>query len=208
MKIARIQCRNSYEEHQQLWNLFADDPNAQRDFLFRAEADYFYVVSGREPRDRQGIWSIEPKPYRPKPIQGGRYRFILRVNPVITKKDNEGKARRHDVVMNAKNEIGFASLSASEKPPINELIAEVGSQWLHKRQQEHGFDVNKGYLLVSRYQQHRIHKSRKSRPIRYSTLDFSGILQVADSGRLTDALTKGIGPAKAFGCGLLSLARL
>ncbi|MAF96250.1 MAG: type I-E CRISPR-associated protein Cas6/Cse3/CasE [Gammaproteobacteria bacterium] len=206
-EIARIQCSNPYEEHQQLWSLFADDPEAERDFLFRTEPDHYYVVSKREPNDRKGIWYIDLKAYRPKPVQGAYYRFMLRVNPVVTKSDNNGKAHRHDVVMNAKKEAGFASLPNGEKPPVNQLIADAGFAWLKKRQHIHGFEVEQVSLLVSGYQQHSIRKRKQSKPIRFSTLDFSGILQVSSSEDLAEALSMGIGPAKAFGCGLLLLRR-
>jgi CRISPR system Cascade subunit CasE len=36
---------------------------------------------------------------------------------------------------------------------------------------------------------------------------FEGVLEVTNPQTFTDALFSGIGPAKAFGCGLLSLAR-
>lgn len=39
------------------------------------------------------------------------------------------------------------------------------------------------------------------------TVTFDGILQVVNSGALIELIQTGIGPAKAFGCGLLSLAR-
>jgi CRISPR system Cascade subunit CasE len=38
-------------------------------------------------------------------------------------------------------------------------------------------------------------------------VDFQGVLQVKDSAGLSELISAGIGPAKAFGCGLLSLAR-
>jgi CRISPR system Cascade subunit CasE len=39
------------------------------------------------------------------------------------------------------------------------------------------------------------------------TVTFSGQIAVSDPVRMHTVLEKGIGPAKAFGCGLLSLAR-
>jgi len=43
----------------------------------------------------------------------------------------------------------------------------------------------------------------KIQPVR-----FQGILQVVNPGALQETTIKGIGPAKSFGCGLLSLARI
>jgi CRISPR system Cascade subunit CasE len=37
---------------------------------------------------------------------------------------------------------------------------------------------------------------------------FDGVLRVTDAARLVEAVRSGIGPAKAFGFGLLSLRRM
>jgi CRISPR system Cascade subunit CasE len=39
--------------------------------------------------------------------------------------------------------------------------------------------------------------------VRLSTLDFDGLLTVADPGRFGELLFSGLGPAKGFGCGLM-----
>ena len=41
-----------------------------------------------------------------------------------------------------------------------------------------------------------------------ATVTFTGILEVTDPDRFSDTLAAGIGPAKGFGCGLLSVAPL
>lgn len=46
------------------------------------------------------------------------------------------------------------------------------------------------------------------RGISLSTLDFEGELSVTDPGIFLSALFKGIGPAKAFGCGLMLVRRV
>ena len=40
------------------------------------------------------------------------------------------------------------------------------------------------------------------------TVSFTGFLQVEDPDELVGRICDGIGPAKAFGCGLLSVARV
>jgi len=39
-------------------------------------------------------------------------------------------------------------------------------------------------------------------------MDFAGVLKVEDSGLFAESLITGIGPAKAFGCGLMLIRRL
>jgi CRISPR system Cascade subunit CasE len=59
-------------------------------------------------------------------------------------------------------------------------------------------------LRADGYQQHR----GKGGGLRLSTVDFTGRLRVHDAARLRDALFKGVGHAKAFGCGLLLVKRV
>jgi CRISPR system Cascade subunit CasE len=44
-------------------------------------------------------------------------------------------------------------------------------------------------------------------PIRFSTLDFEGVLVVRDPARFIAKVATGFGPQKAFGCGLMLLRR-
>ena len=46
----------------------------------------------------------------------------------------------------------------------------------------------------------------RDRRLTFATALFEGELKVTDAARLRDAFAAGIGPGKAFGCGLLSLA--
>jgi CRISPR system Cascade subunit CasE len=63
-------------------------------------------------------------------------------------------------------------------------------------------------LRVSGYRQYRLLKARGKSPIRFSSLDFDGVLTVTEPDRLCQTLFDGIGPAKAFGCGLLLVRRI
>lgn len=48
---------------------------------------------------------------------------------------------------------------------------------------------------------------RSGSSVTLSTATFDGVLRVEDPALLSDALTRGVGRAKAYGCGLLTLAR-
>lgn len=61
-------------------------------------------------------------------------------------------------------------------------------------------------VLVRRRQTLRF--SRHGRTVTLTTAVFDGCLQVIDPDALVAALTQGIGPAKGYGCGLLTLARV
>ena len=58
------------------------------------------------------------------------------------------------------------------------------------------------------YRQYEFSKRAGKQPVRLSTVDFTGILVVANpSCFLQDALCRGLGPAKGFGCGLMLVRR-
>ena len=201
---------NGYREHQALWNLFDPDPEAKRDFLFRrdghAQLPIYYLVSRRIPSDREGLWEIETKNYAPCLQAGQTLAFSLRVNPVITRTDDNGKSRRDDVVMDLKKQIGWKDLPRSARPPLAQLVQQAGEQWMSNRQERLGATV--GTVRADGYRQHHGYKRGQGTAIRYSTLDLQGTLTIVGEERFLDALFLGIGPAKAFGCGLLLVRRL
>jgi len=207
-RLVKEVCVNAYREHQHLWRLFAVDPDAERDFLFRREQPAggfprFYLLSAREPQHDNTVWQVETKTYRPAIRTGQHLAFSLRVNPVVTRKNAQGRQVRHDVVMDLKYRTGFKELSLSKRPLLNELIQQAGLEWLQKRAERHGFSISPESVRVEGYQQHRAFKKGGKTPIRYSTLDFTGLLTVTEAGLFRQTLIKGIGSAKAFGCGLL-----
>ncbi len=206
-QVARQACRDAYREHQFLWRLFESDPDAERDFLFRRDSvlqrPRFYLLSQRRPMPIDGLWLTESKPFEPRLKVGQRLAFSLRANAVVTRRDGKGRQVRHDVVMDLWRKRGDVAAPSAARPSLSSLAGEAGEAWLQQRAGKHGFSLIPGSLSVEAYQQHRIHKKGGKQPIRYSTLDFSGLLTVEDVEHFWQALMQGIGPAKAFGCGLL-----
>jgi CRISPR system Cascade subunit CasE len=197
---------DAYTEHQLLWTLF-DKSQDDRPFLFRREAGQslpcFYMVSEQHPADDNPALAVECKEYRPQLRQGEVLQFMLRANPVVSRRDNDGKQKRHDVVMDQK----FRSSDADAQSPKQALVREAGLEWLTARAENGGFEIRPEETRVDGYQQHRFAKRRNGNTIQLSTLDFSGVLTVTDPQQLTEILFHGLGPAKAFGCGLLMVRR-
>lgn len=196
---------DAYREHQMLWRLFDEDTDARRDFLYRRDSNVerlgYFLLSRRPPENDLGLWRIDPpKAFEPRLTAGQRLAFSLRVNPVVTR-----QGRRHDVVMDAKHRMGWRRLPLAERPPLQRVIHNAGAAWLRDRAARHGFVLNEDLLRIEGYQQHATR--RGSRVIRFSTLDFTGLLTVTDPDAFGHALVRGIGPAKAFGCGLMLVRR-
>jgi len=212
VRLARLVCRNGYRLHQSLWELFKDE-GQRRSFLYRRmegrEWPGFYVVSNRQPLDTADLWNIQVKDYAPKLTAGMRLAFSLCANPVITRRTADGnKAARHDVVMDAKNRLKKDGAADEHRFSPTELTQFVGFSWLAARAEKHGFTVQEELVRVEGYQQHRLYKPRGSQPICFSTIEFNGLLTVTDPEGFQQALYYGIGPAKAFGCGLLLVRRM
>lgn len=231
---------NGYKLHKAVWNLFSDSPDRLRDFLYRYEAvngrPIFYTVSERKPEDQSGIFDITSKPYEPKLMRGERLSFKLRANPVqlakkernaeeeeswrksrekrgLKSKETTKKRIRHDVVMSAKNDIGYKELPKDQKPHLATLIQNVGATWLRQKSQGKGFVIEgtekRPEIKVDGYCQQRFYKGKGKKPIKYSTLEFDGVLKVTNPEIfIRESLFKGIGPAKGFGCGLMMVKRI
>lgn len=202
---------STYGVHQIVWRLFSEDADAARDFLYRVEVGnglpFLYVVSKRPPQPIGKLTRIETKPYEPQLAVGERLMFSLRANPVVTKKDPvSGKRIRHDVVMNAKHALP-RPFKANMQISSSEIEHQAGIQWLSDRAQRLGFAFDPSTMRVSQYQQHALKKPAPKSKIRFSSLDYNGELTVTDPERLCRVLVEGIGPAKAFGCGLMLLRR-
>ena len=203
--------QNNYREHQLLWQLFPEDADASRDFIYRSQQHLlrrvYYVVSDRKPKAALG-WDVASKSYSPKLIEGAQLAFSLRVNPIVTRKDSAGKRHRHDVVMDAKRTMNYKQQQLPDRKSTGQIIQQAGIDWLTSRSEKYGFEINEKSMVVESYDQHRSYKSRSKMPIQYSTMDVAGTLEVGDVEKFSNALMSGIGPAKAFGCGLMLVRRI
>lgn len=205
-----------YNDHQWLWRFFPGQPDSPRRFLFRRHDDgvlaRYYVVSQELPQSPSSDWQVQSKAYSPAPHLGSVWHFELRANPTITISNDRSKKQgvRHDVVMHAKRkklaELGLREWKewiSDDKPTMAQLTWEACSAWLSSRAEKIGVEFDLDCLQVDSYQQHREKRKEQEKPLRFSSVDFTGILRVRDPVLLANALTLGIGHAKGFGCGLL-----
>lgn len=186
-----------YQLHKIIWQLFPDKADEERSFLFRVEkaeqkcAQQILLQSSCPPQAVSNELSLlkKPKEIHFEIKSGGRYRFMLCANPTKRINDKDGKAKNQGKV---------------RVPIIDE--AEIVA-WL-KRQFEGSAEID-AVELTQKNLIH-FHKSNKDQAYfgKIQTVTFLGILTVTDSELLIEKIAKGIGPAKAFGCGLLTLAKI
>ncbi|RTR06300.1 type I-E CRISPR-associated protein Cas6/Cse3/CasE [Halomonas nitroreducens] len=204
----------AYGAHQLLWRLFPEH-QGPRPFLFRQEMDepeeggaprglpLFYVLSDREPVPIPRLLETQCKPFAPALEAGDKLAFRLRANPTVAKSVAGKRGQRADVLMAAKYPFEVGKERTSQA--CIEAMDEAARGWLAERAEFWGFHLPVK-PEVGAYRQHALPKDR-GHPIRFSSVDYEGLLEVTEPGRLIEMLAQGVGRAKAFGCGLMLLRR-
>lgn len=198
--------RASQPGHHLIWSLFADGDNRRRDFLWREMAPgVFYVLSARRPKNPHGLFEIaEPKPFSPVLEPGASLQFSLRANPIVRRRDpKRGRSVKHDVVMNALRSHRKAERAGRRLS----IVREQGLAWLQRQGARTGFAFRPDDVRADGYDQHRIPRRGAVPPMSFSTLDFDGMLTVADPDAFLAAVSHGFGASKAYGCGLMLIRR-
>jgi len=201
-----------YAVHQRVWDCFPGRPRADRDFLTRADPQQedlrILLLSAVEPA--RPPWCPDAG-WQSKTIEEdgffshARYRFSLLANP--TRK----------VRSNAAGEV----LRNSRRVPITHREDRHDADgrrqrglvsWLVEHGEAAGFTVDPDTLrTITRPRQPFVQPPKNGSPRRTGILhgvDFQGVLTVTDRDKLRAAFATGIGPAKAFGFGMLCLAPL
>ncbi len=190
--LAGEQFRNPYEIHRALWSVFPDAPAQERDFLFRVEEHstrqtQVLMQSQRQPgRNTSFARVFASKSFELTITEGRQLHFLLVANPVKTITDEQGR-------LDSKGEI--------KKCRVPLISEEEQAAWLKRK-------LNGAALLgmVEIDNQLPLHFRKGSRPGKIQPYVFKGILETQNTAKLRSILQQGIGPAKAFGCGMLSLA--
>lgn len=116
---------------------------------------------------------------------GSRWYFRLAANPTVSRADkegNRGKVLAHVTVQQQK-------------------------QWLLDRSQKHGFDLNPDEFDVVKRNVLTFEKGVGRYRVTMGTCVFEGMLTVMEEELIRKALTEGLGRGKAYGLGLLTIAK-
>lgn len=194
--------RNPYELHRQIWKLFpgeererrSSDQEQRQGFLFRIE-DYrkgqpvrLLVQSRRSPQEISNLVVLGTRELNPRPYEGQKLAFILTANPVKTIRDEYLKVKPRKI---------------SQKCRVPLIREEEQRKWLLQKLSK------AGEIAITKVLPHPPLFFRKGNSIgKLGTTTFEGTVQVLDPKVLTLLLENGIGPAKAFGCGLMLVRRI
>ncbi|WP_186779842.1 type I-E CRISPR-associated protein Cas6/Cse3/CasE [Streptomyces salinarius] len=161
----------------------------------------------------------QTRPYAPlldRLTAGGRWAFRLTANPVHTVRRKEGEPRKLTAHLTPVHQMGWLldeerqkrlGFRVSEKPADRRILPEGTT---HQKRPHFG-DRYELAIRDSRslaFDKSRDSGSRRDKPVTFVTVTFEGRLEVTDPEALRRALTQGIGRARAYGCGLLTLAPL
>lgn len=186
-------CRDAYQFHQALWQLFPSQTEQKRDFLFRVEARNpgrgcdVLLQSMVAPESSTAAQVLACKPIALHLEEGTQLRFRLRANPIKTIKDEQQR-------FNGKGQI--------KRCRVPLLKEQEQHQWLARK-----LSLAASVERVESANELPLFFSKNGADGKIQPVNFEGILTVADAPALLALLKNGIGPAKAMGCGLLSIAR-
>lgn len=227
----RLWLRNPYRVHQRLCMAFPSDPRKKLDpaflapyipadfdkqvhvprssgrgFLFRVDPlrhdrSVILVLSSTMPdwtyafQNAIHLLAAEPqvKDHDPKLVVGERLRFRLHANPV-----------RNDLSRRTECKGSKRGKRVPLRKPDDQIT------WLRERLVKSGATLLDTPPVLARSEGIRTVRRPErdgDQPI-YQGVLFEGVLEVQNPDKLTEAIRAGIGPGKAFGFGLLSLARV
>ncbi len=206
--------------HQRIMMAFptagGDAPRAEFDILYRPEIDArsgivtLLVQSrvepnwSRLPREDSGQPYLLPRPENPavKPIghvlatlqPGQRLIFRLRANPTKRLATRRPEPR-NDPLLGKR---------------VALLREEEQLDWLKRQAERAGFAMVSAQARPDRSfgaTQRGYQREPSNRPLSFGAVVFDGVLEITDVMRFRKSIVAGIGPGKAYGFGLVSLAR-
>jgi CRISPR system Cascade subunit CasE len=199
-RMVQSECQNPYEMHRTLMHGFANK-RRETNVLYRLDIHPYSgmmallvqstIEPDWQPLSQVGQWEYLLAPPQWKAVEldlpnGRSLQFRLTANPTIKKVRRDEHGQRQN----------------SNRVPLVHEAAQI--EWLQKQAAAHGFRLLD--LAISQPQRQTGWQKDNGRPLTLYTVQYNGRLQITDATQFTHALHTGIGPAKAFGCGLLSLA--
>ena len=232
----RLWLRNIYHVHQRLSMAFPSARRREDDpwFLQPWTADdfqparfLFRIDNARDPQSPRAVIlvlsELEPdwdyafqnspflaappqtRPYAPALATGQRLRYRIRINLSHKKNaEHRGAVKGHDAQGRPRTQGKRIALTWDEGQQPIDVIA----PWFARKAQRCGFEPDQCRLLRLGWVRGRPTGRRDQDPMRFRDALLEGTLTVTDAEAFAQTLRHGLGSAKAFGFGLLSIAPL
>jgi len=182
LSLRNLDIFDSYRWHKKLCKAFKAKGNNH--FLFRVD-DYrkeiqTLVLSESKPELQSwGQWTL--KEISPVFLQHEIYSFQLKANPTKRRRDDNSKSRKR-----------FGIYDEEEL-----------KQWLMRKATEFGFEINRDSIDVGKPMDN--YFLRRGDKGKHISVDFKGELIVTNREKFINCFNSGIGSAKSFGYGMLTL---
>jgi CRISPR system Cascade subunit CasE len=163
-------------------------------FIVSAERPDVDILGGEKggKLDLNGFRSVDYTPFLDRIVDGQEYHFRLTANPVrsLARWESDGTPRRGQ--------------------RVEHRTASAQLDWLLRRMPRLGLApvaTAAGDADVAIVGRERLRFRKQGHEVTIATATYEGTVRVTEPALLRKALGTGVGPGKAYGCGLLTLAR-
>lgn len=216
-RLARRDLSRPYEMHRTLMNAYGRPRVENRcDLLFRMEPvrdrPPFVLVQTRECPDWSSLPDgyllapAESKTFEPRLSAGQKLRFRLRANP--TKRVAAKNERLGGVMVDKR--VGLATETEQIRWLLRKAEAggfQIPGAWVEVNHPETNEPIQLPDFRVDAIPEGRDRNGKPGHAGALLAIRFEGLLVVTNAERFREALERGVGSGKAFGFGLLSVAR-
>lgn len=160
-------------------------------------------------------WQTKPySPFLEGLSAGDHWMFRLTANPVHTIRRKDGEPKKLTAHLTPMHQMGWlldrqehSGFRIVEKPANKRLLP---GGMTHKKHEHHGdrYELSVGDKRALSFDKSRSSGIGRAKPVNLVTVTFNGRLEITDPDALRRTLTQGLGRAKAYGCGLITLAPL
>lgn len=195
--------------HRLMWSVFSDVAARERDFLWRYDGrGRFLALSARTPAPNDLFRPHETKVFEPRFSVGDRLQFKLRANATKDRATasrgpkRQRRDRRVDIVM---DRLHRETPAGERRPDLRDRIAEDAARdWMTRQGADRGFRPR--LTAVENYSTINLGRRRRQGAT-LGILDLAGSIEVTGPDVFVQALARGFGRAKAWGCGLMLIRR-
>jgi len=190
--------RNCHDMHRTIMKAFPEHgtDQARKEFgvlyrvLFQNTSIWLYVLS-------------EQKPDWPRIFQNGYIAKGCKDISGVKNAFREGRSFLFDILLQPSKKLSRPD-GNSRRVTIGE--PEEREQWLQRKARESGFRLEwyreEGKRKISGY-----HSTDRGGPLHLDAIRYRGVLTIEDDEKFINAYRSGIGPGKAYGLGMLLLAK-
>lgn len=184
-----------------LWRI---DKSGERRFLVLSsprKPDLSHLVEQAGWPASETTWETRDyKPLLDRLQEGQRWGFRLTANPTKSLRPEHGQKR---------GKVEGLGMESEQLDWLGDKSVRHGFSIVNQERNvmlvEGGGEATEEHTTARVFESERVRFSRKNSTVTLQTASFDGVLEVIDTALLREALTHGIGSAKGYGCGLMTL---